>query len=199
MFELSDRNLVMRTRGGETEAYGDLVRQYQNSVFNVCYRLLGERASAEDLAQDTFIRAYQRLGTFDDTRPFGPWVRRIAANLCLNHLKSTKSQPHFEFDEARDAVARDAVGRDAAARDANRNQRTTEPEKALISSERRDRVRAALLELPAHYRAAIELRHFQELTYDEMAAALEMPLNTVKSHLFRARKMLAEKLQGIEP
>src|SRR5262245_32172101 len=88
MGEPADRTLVLRTRAGEVEAFGELVQRYQGSVFNVCYRLLGERREAEDLAQEAFLRAYQRLGTFDADRPLGPWLRRVAANLCLNHLQA---------------------------------------------------------------------------------------------------------------
>jgi RNA polymerase sigma-70 factor (ECF subfamily) len=73
----SDRDLALRARRGDAEAFGELVRRYQTSVFNVCYRLLGERREAEDLAQEAFIRAYERLDAFDAALPFGPWMRRV--------------------------------------------------------------------------------------------------------------------------
>lgn len=84
MAALPDRDLILRARRGETEAFGELVRLTQAAVFNVCYRLLGERREAEDLTQETFLRAWERLHTFDVERPFLPWIRRVAANLCLN-------------------------------------------------------------------------------------------------------------------
>ena len=90
MSQPSDGSLVSETQRGETEAFGELVRRYQNSVFNVCFRMLTERRDAEDLTQETFMRAYQRLGSFDKERAFGPWIRRVAANLCLNHIKALK-------------------------------------------------------------------------------------------------------------
>src|SRR4030065_1961750 len=83
----TDQALVRQTRGGDVESYGLLVRRYQTSVFNVCYRVLGERREAEDLAQEAFIRAHERLRTYDETRPFGPWIRRVAAGLWLDHLR----------------------------------------------------------------------------------------------------------------
>src|SRR5689334_10553246 len=86
----SDRDLILRARRGEADAFGELVMRYQTSVFNVCYRILHERAEAEDLAQESFMRAYDRLSTFDIQREFGPWIRRVAANLCLNHLESQR-------------------------------------------------------------------------------------------------------------
>ncbi len=178
----SDRELAGRARRGDPEAaadaYGELVRRYQTSVFNVCYRLVGERRSAEDLAQEAFIRAYRRLDTFDLERPFGPWMRRVAANLCLNRLQASPPSV-LSLDDERDEPVSAEAG---------------DPEAAVEQAEREQAVRDALMTLPPHYRAVIELRHFQELSYDEIAEALSLPVSDVKSHLFRARKTLAQKL-----
>jgi len=172
----TDRELIVRARRGDRNAFGELVTCYQTSVFNVCYRLLHERGEAEDLAQETFMRAYDRLHIFDLEREFGPWIRRIAANLCLNYLESRKLTA--QLDEERDA--------DDNAR----------PEKQIEVKERSEHIRDALSSLPPHYRIVVELRHYQELSYDEIAAELNIPLSDVKSHLFRARKLLAEKLHA---
>ena len=172
-----DRVLVERTRRGETQAYGELVRRYQRSVFNVCYRMMGERRDAEDMAQEAFVRAYQRLDTFDLGRPFGPWIRRVTANLCLNRLQRG-SLPRVPLDDEMDMPETSSIGL----------------ELRQVRRESAARVRAAVLALPPHYRVVVEMRHFQELSYAEMAAALDLPLNTVRSHLFRARKLLAERL-----
>lgn len=171
----SDRDLILRARHGEAEAFGELVRIHQTSVFNVCYRMLGERREAEDMAQEAFIRAYERIHTFDAERPFGPWMRRVAANVCLNHLSAQKAED-AELDDERDAV----------------HAPSTESSREL--REEAERIRMALASLPSQYRAVVELRHYQEMSYDEIAAAMQIPLSAVKSHLFRARKMLAEKL-----
>ena len=179
MSEPSDRQLVVDTRRGDDAAYGELVRRYQNSVFNVCYRLLGERRDAEDLMQEAFLRAYQRLSSFDEQRPFGPWIRRVATNLCYNHFNK-KRPVSFELEDEFDIAE---------------NKPSKNPEKAQQSAETAEEVRAAILELPVNYRAVIELRHFQELSYKEIATTLEIPISDVKSHLFRGRKLLAERLQ----
>ena len=172
----SDRDLIQRARRGETEAFGELVTRYQTNVFNVCYRILHERAEAEDLAQETFIRAHERLSTFDAERPFGPWIRRVAANVCLNRLSSQKITA--ELSEEREADT------------------SQKPEAVQEARERSDQIRDALASLPPHYRIVIELRHYQEMSYDEIAMELNIPLSDVKSHLFRARKLLAEKLHA---
>jgi len=175
MNALTDRDLILRARGGDAESIGELTTRYQTSVFNVCYRMTHERREAEDLAQETFLRVYSRLDMFDLEREFGPWVRRVAANLCLNHLEAQKDTA--EIDEERTA-------------DDNH-----QPEAAYEIRERNETIRKAIASLPANYRVVVELRHFQELSYDEIAAELNIPVSDVKSHLFRARKSLAEKLK----
>jgi RNA polymerase sigma-70 factor, ECF subfamily len=172
----SDRDLIQRARRGDAEAFGELVIRYQMSVFNVCYRILHERGEAEDMTQETFLRARERLHTFDEERALGPWVRRVAANVCLNHLKSQKQTA--PLDEEYDA------------------DESHRPETQIEARERSEQIRSALASLPAHYRVVIELRHYQQLSYDEIASELNIPLSDVKSHLFRARKILAEKLHA---
>jgi RNA polymerase sigma-70 factor, ECF subfamily len=172
----SDRDLIQRARRGDADAFGELVLCYQTSVFNVCYRMLHERAEAEDKTQETFLRARERLDLFDDERAFAPWIRRVAANVCLNYLEAQKKTAPLDED-----------------RDADENLR---PEIQVEMRERSAQIRSALASLPAHYRVVIELRHYQDLSYDEIAAELQIPLSDVKSHLLRARKLLAEKLHA---
>jgi RNA polymerase sigma-70 factor (ECF subfamily) len=178
MPELTDQALVLGALRGEVQAYGELVRRYQTSVYNVCYRMMGERQAAEDRAQDAFVRAYQRLDTFDVERPFGPWIRRVATNLCLNHLNRAGPET-APLDEEYVAVA--GLG---------------EPEKELQRHERDRSLRLALSSLPPHYRAVIELRHYQELSYAEISTVLGLSMSEVKTHLYRARRALAARLRS---
>ncbi|MCC7361644.1 MAG: sigma-70 family RNA polymerase sigma factor [Anaerolineales bacterium] len=176
--DANDGELAQRAHAGDAAAYGALVERYQGAVFNVCYRMLHERAAAEDLAQEAFLRAHARLELYDTARPFGPWIKRVAANLCLNHLEGQR--PSLPLDEERDAPDPDPLGQDPAA--------------VQEAAEAAAAVRAAIAGLPPHYRVVIELRHFQDLSYSEIAAALGKPVSDVKSHLFRARKLLADAL-----
>ena len=176
MNALTDRDLILQAKRGEPEAYSEIVTRHQTSVFNVCYRILHNRSDAEDLAQETFMRAYNRLDTFDLGREFGPWIRRVAANLCLNFLESQKVT--MAIDDERD------------------EDKTRSPSEQVEVKERSEQIRQALASLPSNYRVVIELRHYQELSYDEIANELKIPLSDVKSHLFRARKLLAEKLHA---
>jgi RNA polymerase sigma-70 factor (ECF subfamily) len=174
----SDRDLIQRAHRGDAEAFGELIIRHQTSVFNVCYRMLHERFEAEDMTQETFIRVRERLDTFDAERPFGPWIRRVAVNVCLNYLESRHTVT--ALDEER------------------KSDESQSPESQTEERERGEQIRRALVSLPAHFRAVIELRHYQELSYDEIAAELKIPLSDVKSHLFRARKLLAEKLHAFD-
>ena len=182
MMEVSDRQLVERTLQGEVSAYGTLVQRYQQSVFNVCYRFMGERQGAEDQTQEAFLRAHDKLGTFKLDKPFGPWIRQVAANLCLNALN--RHGPYQLPLEEERAMPDEAHWVDP---EANRQQQ-----------ERADRVRQALLKLPPHYRAVIELRHYGEMSYKEIAKSLNLSLSDVRSHLYRARKTLAQELAGYD-
>lgn len=179
MSELPDRLLLLQAKQGNTIAFGDMVRRYQNAVFSVCYRLLGNRQEAEDMSQQAFIRAYQRLHTFDVERPFLPWIRRVAANVCFNAMERRRleSVDVETVEESLPAPPHD------------------DPAQKVAAQESAVRLHAAVLALPPAYRAVIELRHFQELSYEEVSELLKLPLNTIKSHLFRARKLLAEALK----
>lgn len=191
MNEVTDRQLMAHAQQGDTAAFGELVQRTQTAVFNVALRLLGRRQDAEDAAQEAFIRAYRAREQFDPERPFAPWIKRITVNVCLNRLEAERVRPRMAVtDVARPGET--AVDMDHWA------QTAPTPEQTMVQQQRDARLRAAILQLRPHYRAVIELRHFQELTYEEMAVELERPLSSVKSDLFRARRRLAEILREEE-
>lgn len=175
MQALTDRECALRARHGDVQAYGELVRRYQSSVFNVCYRLMGERRDAEDMAQEAFVHAYQHWASYDAERPFGPWMRRVAANLCLNQL-SRRDFVRVPLDEDHDQP-------DERARDVRGG-----------GEDRADGIHVVLQSLPPAYRVVIELRHFQDMSYEEIAGATRLSVGQVKTHLYRARRLLARKL-----
>ncbi len=172
--------LLAQAQRGSHQAYGVLVGRYQQTVFAVCYRLLGQRQDAEDAAQETFIRAFRSLAGFDRQRPFGPWVRQIATNVCYDLLRQRPSEPMPLLPEQDWPDGRAAGWREA--------------EQRQISLERQQQLMQAVHALPLHYRLVVEMRHFQALSYNEIAEQLNLPLNTVKSHLLRARNLLLERL-----
>jgi RNA polymerase sigma-70 factor (ECF subfamily) len=176
----SDRALVLQTRRGDIQAYGELINRHERTVFNICYRLLGERRDAQDLTQEAFLRGFLKLASFDEERPFGPWIYKITSNLCLNALQHHNGPPP-ESDAEMASLP-------TSPQDS--------PESTLVQGEQTEAIRQAILSLPAHYRVVIEMRHYQNLAYKEIAQALQIPQSGVKSHLFRARKHLAELLSA---
>jgi RNA polymerase sigma-70 factor (ECF subfamily) len=188
MVQDDEPELLRRAQRGDEAAFAELVRQQQTAVFNIAYRMFGRRQDAEDATQEAFLRAFQALGRFDVTRPFAPWIKRITANLCLNWLESERVRPQL--------TAADLAQTDQSPADMDQlAHETATPEQLMIRREQAARLRAAILQLPPAYRAVIEYRHFQELSYEEIARVLERPLSSVKSDLFRARKMLEVKLK----
>lgn len=173
--DAAQRGLIRRAQHGNTDAFGQLVTQYQQAAYNIAYRLTGNRQEAEDVAQEAFVKTYQALDHFDAQRPFAPWLYRIVTNTALNWIK--RRRPEAELDE-----------------ELAPSPTTPTPEAQAITAETSARLRAAIAELPPNYRAVIELRHFQGLSYHEMSAVLNAPLSDIKSWLFRARRRLRETL-----
>ena len=172
---MDERDLAQRAAQGNREAFGELVQYHLAGVYNVAYRMLGECSEAQDAAQETFLRAFRAIRTLDPQRPPGPWLKKIAVNVCLNQLERRGT---LVLDDEI-AVPSPEPG----------------PESQTIEREQNRQVRGALRALPPRYRAAIELRHFQELSYAEMAETLNRPLSDIRSDLFRARKLLANILR----
>jgi RNA polymerase sigma-70 factor (ECF subfamily) len=166
---------------GDHEPFAELIRSHQQAVFNVAWRMLGNTQDAEDVTQETFLRAYRFWHTFDSTRPAGPWLKRIAVNVCLGRLG--QAAPEQPLDDELVQPPDPHPG----------------PEAQTEQRNLQEHIRAELLRLPPRYRAVIELRHYQDLSYEEIAAALERPLSDVKSDLFRARKLLSARLRELQP
>lgn len=180
-----ERELVRRALTRDDDAFAALVRAHQRIVYNIAYRMVGQRETAFDLAQETFLRAFKALDRFDQHRPFGPWLYRIATNLSINWIKRARL-PTVSIERPVQ------YGGDVAPLDIPDT--CQEPAYRFAQAEQQAQLREAILGLPPDYRVVIELRHFQDLTYDEMAKALDVPLGTVKARLFRARRMLRDRL-----
>jgi RNA polymerase sigma-70 factor (ECF subfamily) len=163
---------VARCLRGDTSAFEPLVERYQRVLFGVAYRLLGDYEEARDATQNAFVKAFERLETFDPSRKFFSWLYRIAVNECLNILRARR--PHEELETEIQVEA----GLFEAAE----------------ASELRDRIQAALLKLSEDYRQVVVLRHFADLSYEEIGAIVGVPVKTVKSRLFTARQRLADLL-----
>lgn len=174
-----DAALLRRLRAGDARAFEELVTAYQHRIFGVALRILGSRAEAEDVAQETFLRAHRALGEFRGEARLGTWLYAIASRLSLNRLASGERR-YVRGDE--DALLRlPAAGGDAAA--------------ALERSELSQALHEAIAALPEERRIVIVLRDLEGLAYEEIAEVLGVELNTVRSRLHRARLDLKAKLE----
>jgi RNA polymerase sigma-70 factor (ECF subfamily) len=173
-----ERQLIRRAQKGETAAFETLVQQHASFVYNLALRTLNDAHEAEDIAQETFVRAWQALPQFQARAQFRTWLYRIVTNLCYNRLPHLKTEL-AALDPAEEVVLSD--GRQAV-------------ERELLTAELRQQIFTAIDNLPQSYRLLVTLRHLQGLSYQEIAEVTEMPLGTVKTGIFRARQMLQERL-----
>ena len=173
---------IEAARRGDKKAFGQLVRRHQKRLFRFVLGLTGSFDQAEDIVQDAFVKAYQALDTFETGRDFYPWLSTIARNKALNAMARD------ERKESLDKIQEQ--GYDSPSDDPG-------PLAELISSENQQRFYAALKTLPEQYRTVFVLRHFEELSYDEIAKQLKIAPGTVDSRLYRARQLLVEALKDL--
>jgi RNA polymerase sigma-70 factor (ECF subfamily) len=185
---LPDARLVDEAIAGDRDAFGALVSRHQRGLVNYIYRLVGSRDLAMDLAQETFLKVFVSLDSFDPRYRFTTWLYRIASNAAIDHLRRKQprtlslSQPTGDDD----AQAAPAI----AGHDPN-------PDDMLRLRELEVRLDEAIADLPAAYRQLIVLRHRQHCRYDEIARIARLPLGTVKNRIFRAREILRSRLADL--
>jgi len=178
-FSGDDRVLVERLRAGQPQAFEELVRSYQHRVFGVAARMLDSAAEAEEVAQEVFLRVHRAIGGFRGEAKLSTWLYAITSRLCLSRLGGSERRFAREGDET---LARLANGR-------------ADPAASLERSELDAALHRAIAELPEERRIVVVLRDLEGLAYDEIAAALELPVGTVRSRLHRARMDLKDKLE----
>jgi RNA polymerase sigma-70 factor (ECF subfamily) len=171
-----EADLIAKARAGSFSAFEEIVKRHQRRVYAVARRIVRRHDLADDVAQEAFIRAHRALGDFDLARPFGPWIGRIAANLAINRVRSPEHREEPLDDRPRAAPAAGA-----------------DPLAGLLEAEAQAVLERALGELPPEQRAVFVLRVSEELSYREIAEALDISIGTVMSRLWRAR----EKLRGL--
>ena len=178
-----DASLVDRLQRGDPRAFEDLVIAYQHRVFGVALRMLGNRAEAEELAQEVFLRVHRAIGEFRGEAKLSTWLYAIASRLCLNRLASGEWRMARHGDQALTRLA----------------SRESSPVEEVERSELETALHRAIAELGEERRIVVVLRDLEGLSYEEIATALELELGTVRSRLHRARMDLREKLERFLP
>ena len=179
---------VIQAQQGNDEAFTRLVEEHQTHVYNLCYRMLGEPEAAEDAAQESFLRAYQNLHRFDQSRPFATWLLSIAAHYCIDRLRRRKLSI-FSLDEENDDGSTYEIADPAS----------PDPEVESVKREDRDRLHILLKDLDETDRAAVIMRYWYDYSEIEIAESLRLTVSAVKSRLHRSRRALAGMWQENKP
>jgi RNA polymerase sigma-70 factor, ECF subfamily len=183
---IDESTLVARTREGDPKAFTDLVRRYEGKIFRLAQHITQNREDAEDVLQETFLKAYEHLDQFQGNSKFYTWIVRIAVNQALMKLRKRRSDKTVSIDESID-TGEDTVAREIAAWDPSPEERYSREELQAILT-------AAIESLATPYRAVFVLRDMEELSTEETAEALDLSIPAVKSRLLRARLQLRDKL-----
>jgi len=188
----SDKGLLEAHRGGDGQAFAELVRRHGPSVLGYLRKMTGDADLAEDLFQETFRRVHEKAHTLKTDR-FKPWLFSIATRLALDGFRRKRRVQFVSLDRTEGPDGTTASGADRLA-----DAKTQTPPQALEQAERRQQVRAAIETLPARQRATLVLAYYQRLTYEQIGEVLGCSVGTVKVHMFRALKTLAHRLpEGI--
>jgi RNA polymerase sigma-70 factor (ECF subfamily) len=174
--DLDDLACIQATLNGQRSAFSQLVNKYHGPIYNLCYRKTNNPADADDAAQETFIRAYFKLHTYDQERKFSTWLFTIAAHCAIDKLRQRRTYTLSWDDLATEALASDTI----------------QPEALVFQTENQRQVQQMVQALPPSYRQAIILKYWQNLSYQEMAQQMDTSVGAIKNRLFRARRMLAQ-------
>jgi RNA polymerase sigma-70 factor (ECF subfamily) len=186
---IDELQLVRRCKEGSESAFAELVRRYRPRLFTLAYRLTADRESAEDVVQETFVAAFRALERFEPRPSLGAWLNTIAIRLAGKSAIRSAQRPRASLDALAD--------NDMAHRVVDATTGNSDPYRAAEAAELRREVEIAIAALPFKYRAAVVTRYVLDLEYAEAAAALEMGLNTYKSHLLRGTRMLRDLLAPV--
>jgi RNA polymerase sigma-70 factor (ECF subfamily) len=184
----TDAAAVALARDGDSDAFRALVERHSRAVFRVAQRMTGSPQDAEDVVQETFLRAYKQLGRFESRANFGTWLHRIAVNCSIDLIRS---RPHREAGH--DTVDLEQFGAASDALDATRSS----PERLMMSTEVQDRINAAMAALSRMERAAFVLRHFEGRSIEEISQSLGLKTNAAKHSIFRAVKKMRVALEPL--
>ena len=182
-----DAELVRRCLSGDQRACRDLVRRYERPVFSVLMRVVRRAEDAEDLVQETFVRVFKALDRYDTARPFSAWIFTIASRLAIDHHRRRRVQTvSLQVSEPGSTEERTMDIEDPGLK----------PDEITSNKEEESNTVRLIDSLPEHYRIVVLLRHQQDLSYEEIAEALQLPLGTVKARIHRARALLKDRIQG---
>jgi RNA polymerase sigma-70 factor (ECF subfamily) len=185
-----DRRLIAEAKEGNEKAYEQLMKRYHKSVYYLALKMVRNTEDAEDLTQESFAKAFASIGSFDPKYAFSTWLFRIATNSCIDHIRRKRLQT-LSIDQG--VGNEEGTGQMLQIEDQDHT-----PYEQFLRNQRREYLNLALARLPERYQRLIELRYYRELSYEEVADELALPLGTVKAQLHRARELLMQELGTME-
>jgi RNA polymerase sigma-70 factor (ECF subfamily) len=181
-----DSVLIQEALRGNERAYKKLLKKYHDPIYSFILRMVHEKDQVEDLTQEAFIKAFSSLRYFNEEYAFSTWLYKIATNNCIDYIRKRKLATY--------SIDKPVESKDGAYH-IELPDETYEADKALIAGQRTRLLNQAIARLPEKYKKVIQLRHVEELSYEEIADILKLPIGTVKAHIFRAREMLYKYLR----
>jgi RNA polymerase sigma-70 factor, ECF subfamily len=182
------KNRIRQIKNGDQNAFAEIVEVYKDKVFQLCYRMLGNRHEAEDIAQEAFIRAYVNIHSYDLNKKFSTWLYRIATNLSIDRIRKKKPDYYLDAEIAgsEGLTMYSQVAADVAL-----------PEDELESMELQALIQSEILKLPEKYRSVIVLKYIEEFSLKEIGEILDLPVGTVKTRIHRGREALRHQLRHV--
>jgi RNA polymerase sigma factor, sigma-70 family len=175
---IDEAEIIKKAQGGDMEAFSALISMYKKLIYNLCLRMMGDRGEAEDATQESFIKVYKGLKSYNGESKFSTWAMKISSNVCIDMIRKKKAMmvpiEDYDFSDG------------------------SSPEKTYIASETRQDIKKAVMSLPEKYRIMIIYFHFMNLSYQEISQMLNEPMTIVKNRIYRARLMLRQSLTGKE-
>ena len=184
---MDEKQCIEQAGKGNEEAFSQLVLQYEKQIYNLTLRMTGDRDTAFDLTQETFLKAWRAISLFQFDSKFSTWLCRIASNTCIDFLRKQKK---------RQTISLTAVDEDNEAYEIAVSDSSLDPARIAEAAQDREIVFQALQSLPADYRIALSLRAIEDMSYDQIAEALNLSPGTVKSRISRARERIRRLLAG---
>lgn len=183
-----DHELVARALEGDQRAYTELMAAYRDSIYFMMFKMVSSKDDAEDLTIEAFGKAFKRLAQYKPDYAFSTWLFKIASNNCIDFMRRKRNTKHVSLDEG-------FMNEDGEESAIEIRSGALDPEEKLVKDQRIEEMRKIIDQLKPKYKRLVELRYLKELSYDEIAAEMDIPLGTVKAQLFRARELMHEILK----
>jgi len=181
-----NKEIIQKILNGEEDAFLHIVNKYKSALYGVVFKMINNKDEADDIVQETFIKAFSSIRTFDEKYSFATWLFKIGTNNCIDHLRKRK---------IKSISINSAFSNEEGDNDLNLPDLTYEADRHVIEEQRKKLIEDAFNSLPEKYATVVRMRHQEDKTYEQISSELNMPIGTVKAHIFRGREMLYKYLK----